>query len=431
MSRLLFLEFNEVNFKMLERYIEFGALPNFERLFTQHGYTETESESIYENIEPWIQWVTAHTGKTLAEHKVFRLGDIVDHDLEQIWEQVERQGFRVAAMSPMNAANCTNEAAFFVPDPWTKTAVTGGMLLKQAHAAIRQAVGDNAAGRLTWHSAFWLGLFATINVRPSQYVQMIKLIVQSRNRKWIKPIALDMLLANAFVSQVKRRQPDFATLFVNAAAHVQHHYLFSSKAYEGERSNPAWYVSANVDPLLDVYAAYDRILGLVQNTFPDARLMIATGLHQDPHENITFYWRLKNHDSFLTRLGVPFVRIDPLMSRDFIVVCQNVSDALSTETILSACVDKHGTPLFEVDNRGDNLFVMLTYPNDIDHDFEFISEDDVHSGFRDDIAFVAIKNGQHNGVGYFVDTGVQSPVHQAERQPLSFIPRRVMQAMTE
>ena len=79
-NRLLFLELNEVNFEMVDAYASQGALPNFRRLFDTHGYCQTSSETDYENLEPWIQWVTAHTGLTLAEHSVFRLGDIVHHD---------------------------------------------------------------------------------------------------------------------------------------------------------------------------------------------------------------------------------------------------------------------------------------------------------------------------------------------------------------
>ena len=47
--------------------------------------------------------------------------------------------------------------------------------------------------------------------------------------------------------------------------------------------------------MLEAYTLYDRIVGQVERAFPDARLMLATGLHQDPHREVTFYWRLKDH----------------------------------------------------------------------------------------------------------------------------------------
>ena len=75
MSKLLFLELNELNFEFVEHYARIGALPAIARLLEAHGYARTRSETVYEHIEPWIQWFTVHTGKAFGEHKVFRPGD--------------------------------------------------------------------------------------------------------------------------------------------------------------------------------------------------------------------------------------------------------------------------------------------------------------------------------------------------------------------
>ena len=88
-----------------------------------------------DEVEPWIQWVSAHTGLTLAEHGIFRLGDIVSHELPQIWEQLEESGLRVGAISPMNAKHRLHKPAFFVPDPWTQTGLTAGRTLRGLRAA--------------------------------------------------------------------------------------------------------------------------------------------------------------------------------------------------------------------------------------------------------------------------------------------------------
>lgn len=63
-------------------------------------------------LEPWIQWVTAHTGLTFEQHNVFRLGDIADKDIPQIWEYLETNGISVGAVSPMNANNRVSKAVF-------------------------------------------------------------------------------------------------------------------------------------------------------------------------------------------------------------------------------------------------------------------------------------------------------------------------------
>src|SRR6267378_5529889 len=118
------IELNELNFEFVQRYTESGRLPNFNRLLKRCELGTTFSETVYENVEPWIQWVTAHTGKTFDEHRVFRLGGIIGTDLDQIWEVLERSGVKVGAVSPMNAENRLVAPAFFVPDPWTPTRVS-------------------------------------------------------------------------------------------------------------------------------------------------------------------------------------------------------------------------------------------------------------------------------------------------------------------
>ena len=56
------------------------------------------------------------------QHKVFRLGDIVKYEGEQIFEKIESAGYHVGCISPMNASNKLKKPAYFIPDPWTNTA---------------------------------------------------------------------------------------------------------------------------------------------------------------------------------------------------------------------------------------------------------------------------------------------------------------------
>ena len=64
-NKLIFIELNEINFDVINFYIEKGeSLPNFKILIEQ-GIVSTKSESEYQNLEPWIQWPSVHTGKTL------------------------------------------------------------------------------------------------------------------------------------------------------------------------------------------------------------------------------------------------------------------------------------------------------------------------------------------------------------------------------
>lgn len=426
--QLVFLEMNEINFDYIRGYAERGKLPVLSALIAEHGVVETTSERNDEELEPWIQWVTAHTGKPLSQHGIFRLGDIVRHDIPQIWEVLEAQGLSVGAISPMNANNSCRGPAFFMPDPWTPATVTGPALMQRLYGAVAQAVNDNAQARLTPSSMAWLAMGLAAYARPTNYAQYGRLALAAlRGRPWTKPLILDQLLADLFIRQVRSKRPDFASLFLNAGAHIQHHYMFNSPIYSGGLKNPEWYIAQQYDPLLEVYELYDRIVGQVQRAFPDARLMLATGLHQDPHPEVTFYWRLKDHAEYLRKVGVPFQKVEPRMSRDFVVYCADAREAAEAERRLNAICAINGTPLFEIDNRGSDLFVMLTWPHDIPTDFEYRVDNMCRRDLHNDVAFVAIKNGQHNGIGYFLDTGAKADTCTAS-YPLTQLPQRIAAA---
>jgi hypothetical protein len=378
-------------------------------------------------LEPWIQWVTAHTGLTFEQHKVFRLGDIVGHDIEQVWERLEAAGLDVGAVSPINASNRTRRSPFFVPDPWTQTPVSGGWALRQLSLALGQAVGENAQQRMTAATLMRLVLGIAAHFRISTIGELAAHALRRSEESWRAVLFLDRLLADVFVRQWRRHKPRFATLFLNGAAHIQHHYMFSSSVYEGPRRNPGWYVKPSADPLLDVYRLYDRILADVQRLPGSPRIMLATGLHQDPHPVEQYYYRLKNHAHFLRKLDLPFASIEARMSRDFTVYCASEADANRCAAGLEALLAADGVPLFTVDNRGLDLFVMLTYPKEIARGFVHSNGRQMREDFADDVVFVALKNGEHNGIGYFADTGAP-PIAPGTQFPLTELFARVCEA---
>ena len=69
-NKTILLGLNELNFDYIKFYINQGLLPNFKKILDIQPPIETVSESDYKLLEPWVQWVTIHTGKTFDEHKI-------------------------------------------------------------------------------------------------------------------------------------------------------------------------------------------------------------------------------------------------------------------------------------------------------------------------------------------------------------------------
>ncbi|MGB0981154.1 MAG: hypothetical protein ACPGUH_03550 [Winogradskyella sp.] len=427
-KKIILLGLNELNFDYIKHYVKQGLLPNFKHVFESYQCVETTSESEYKLLEPWIQWCTIHTGKTYAEHKVFRLGDIVNRkDLKQIFETAEEHGLTVGAISPFNADNRLKKPAFFVPDPWTQTTASGDAFVKNISEAAAQAVNDNAKGSLSKKSILSIIKTYVKVVAPAKYGQYLKLATGLKTKIGVKAVIFDKLLGDLFLHQWKKKQPDFSNLFLNTGAHFQHHYMFNSAAYDGELSNPDWYCPKTQDPLLMVLKVYDQIIGSLLKL--DARLLIATGLHQKPHKHNTFYWRLDAHTSFLNTIGIDdFKSVIPRMSRDFLIEFNNAEDALAAQKELETYRStSDNTAIFTVDNRVESLFVELTYPNNIENSFGIKGSKSI-SNFEDYVSFVAIKNGEHHNVGYYIDTAVPKKL-KTETMPLASVYNAILKAL--
>jgi len=321
---------------------------------------------------------------------------------------MEKKGKKIGAISPFNAANRLNTPNFFIPDPWTVTPPSGSWLIRKLATAVRQSVNDNAQERLQFSSIATILASLIVYVPFNRYNHYIKLIT-SKKKVGMKAIVLDSLLTDVFMHQWKRHKPDFSSLFLNSGAHIQHHYLFNSAVYEGDLENPEWYCPKAQDPLLTILEEYDNAIKRLDAE--GVKLYIATGLHQKPHHHTTFYWRLKEHAAFLDAVGIRYKTVVPRMSRDFMIEFDNREDALASEKILESYVaSDNKKEIFEVDNRGLSLFIELVYPHNIEDNFSIESSTGAPriEQFRKLIAFVAIKNGEHHGVGYFMTNFKQS-----------------------
>jgi len=424
---LILLELNEINFEFVDEYASRGELPHLSGFVARHGLRQTLAERHFEQLEPWIQWVTVHTGLDYAHHGVFRLGDIVDTAHRQIWEVLEERGLRVGAISPMNARNAVRDPAFFVPDPWTRTPTVGSWDLRLLSHAVSVLVNDNAQARMKPSALLALAAGAARNLRIGSAARNLSFLWNGRSWKWQRALLLDSLLADTFLRHWRRERPDFATLFLNAGAHVQHHYMYASPCYRGPHKNPPGYLPEGCDPVLDAYRLYDRILADVQHRAEGARVMIVTGLSQTPNPRLIYYYRPRDHKALLGLLKVPFDDVVPRMSRDFLVTCSDEATALRAERQLASVVSAEGERIFSVDNRGSSLFCMVCYTQEIPRDFGVRFAGGELAQFDEHVALVTIENAIHKRIGYFADSGL-SPKQGPDSIPLAEVFARILQS---
>ncbi len=406
-KKLILLELNEVNFDLVRQYIESypSEFPHFSELFKKYSIS-TESEIEYSSLEPWIQWVSIHTGLKLAEHNIFRLGDIINSPKTQIFEIVETAGYSVGCICPINADNRLKNAAYFLPDPWTNTRSDSSWWSKKMSQAISQVVNDNSSGHISLVNLGYLILGFLRFFRFKYLYLYLAIGYRTLRSKWNKALLLDLLLHDIHLKLLLKEDPDFSTIFFNAGAHIQHHYLLNasdlnkSKKTINRIKNPKWYISQHEDPVREVYKLYDFIIGDYLQ-MKNIELLVATGLSQVKYDVCKYYYRLKNHVDFLSKLGITFQKVYPRMTRDFLIeFSSRVEAQLALKKLESLFICETGIQLFgKIDDRGLSLFVTLSYPNEI------LPGSLVKSG-KDEfdiyphLVFVALKNGKHHCKGY-------------------------------
>src|SRR4051812_2933085 len=137
--RLILLEFNELCPDLIDKFIGEGILPNFKRLRDAADTFVTHTNEAI--LEPWIQWVTVHTGVPLAEHGIVDLDEAKKLRHPTFWE--ERANQNVLLISPMNVNFKHARGSVFLPDPWAASQ-SPSEEVSALHAFIRFAVGNHA-----------------------------------------------------------------------------------------------------------------------------------------------------------------------------------------------------------------------------------------------------------------------------------------------
>ncbi|WP_435166761.1 hypothetical protein [Candidatus Pelagibacter bacterium nBUS_28] len=405
--KLLFIQLNEINFDLVDKYLSVSKKNKFKNLkIIRNTYKSfhTYAENKYENLEPWIQWVSVNLGKDFNDHNIFRLGDIVNFTKEkQIFEKIEERGFKVGAISPMNTDNRLKNPSYFLPDPWTNTHSDNSSFSKRLSLMLKQTINDNASGSLSFRSILTIMEIILKTFHFKKTLFLIKLIFSSLAKPWKKSLVLDYLIHLLHINFLKKKSPNFSSVFLNAGAHIQHHYFYNTKHLKNLPTNPGWYINPSFDPIEDMLDVYDKIIGdylkLLKN---ENQLLVSTGLRQVPYDMVKFYYRLKNHSIFLNKIGINFSKVLPRMTRDFEIIFDNNKNLKIAKSILENIKSKKNDLkiFFEIEERDRSLFVVLTYPHEVERDDIIIINKNLELNFFNELVFVAIKNGMHDTKGY-------------------------------
>jgi hypothetical protein len=365
--RLIMAEFNELSPVLMDKFIAAGKLPNFERLRSQSEVYLTDAQEAQEDLEPWIQWVTVHSGLTYAEHGIRNLGDGHKLDQKNIWDLLSDAGKRVWVCGSMNINYRLPINGWVLPDPWMRSVKPHPEeVLAPYHrfvsANVQEYTREDTPLSRGEQLAF-LRFMARHGLSPRTITAIGRQLISERtsDTHWRRAVILDKLQFDLFGSHWKRGRPDFATFFLNSTAHFQHLYWrnmepehFKVKPEPGEQA-------VYEDAILYGYEQMDAICGgLLDLADEDTVLVFATALSQQPC--LTYEegggkntYRPRDFETFVHTVGIEDpVEVTPVMAEEFHLEFETADAARDAEARLNElrCEDE---PAMGVKREGTGL----------------------------------------------------------------------------
>jgi hypothetical protein len=409
-SRVVQLELNEISRDLIERLVSKGRLPNFRRLLQDWTYIQTESETEYDLLEPWIQWTSVHTGEPFSGHGIFRLSDADRLHVSQIWEVLSQRGIESAIIGSLNAVRGSANGGMFFPDPWSKRGLTHPPQLQSLWDLLSRKVQGHATDSVSLEHSFKGALeFVKLKLPVPIYGLILAEVFNQawdKKQRWRLASAFDAFLTAIFVRTLRQTRFGFYTLFLNSAAHYQHHYW---RNHEREKFSPK-IISPDChvtdDPVAHGYERFDQILAQVLEAAQDGNtlVIVASGLSQTPYtqkenEGGMNYYRLKNHVRFVQQMQIHGVDVFPLMSRDWQLCCHSANDFDRAWHALSS-LQVENEKLFRLEsNRENHIFIETAVTRALPKAASITGHDGPAIVFSDVFSCIAIKSGHHHDKG--------------------------------
>lgn len=364
-KKVLFIELNEFNYELLDSLSKKFQLRNIQKILSFYK-TETFTEDLYESdyLEPWVQWVSVHTGVPSSKHEIKHLGDVPHLANPQIWEKLSEKGLTSGIWGAMNASQGKAEnCLFFLPDPWTFSEEAYPKELTPLYDALRYTSKNylNTSQLKMIQKVSRLLLFlASKKLIPSLIQEVPNLLKQAKQFKGeaFPYISLfDYLSTLLFLKMQEKYKPNFSLIFLNSLAHLQHHH-WKTELIE---VNPKFKYGLNY---------LDRALGLLLHFYKDDHILVANGLSQK-NTNLETPWilyRQKDQKLFLELSGLSFLRVESHMTHDAHIFFENEKDKNLAEFVLKNAKIE-GESLFAVEPYSEDplkLFYKIIFTNKIE-----------------------------------------------------------------
>jgi hypothetical protein len=337
-KNLLLLEINECNFayffKVANKFNNKNINNYFYNKKNLKTYTRDKQEGY--NLDPWVQWVSVHTGLESSKHKVFRIGQKLDGKFYQIWDGLCAKGLSCSIWGAFNAIlRKKNNIVNYMPDPWsfTQFAYPNNLnnLLKLSRYYAKTYPSSNNL-KLILYFIFFLKeiIFSkTIIYILKNFSSFLLIFFKCRIKSFNLYFFLDLISLVHFINIGKKSNTNFNIIALNCFAHYQHNY-WDEDRYE---EIYYWYLKKFIEQFQILEEKYNSVI--VFNGFDQKKI------HNE------FHLRPKNFNNFFKILEINFLNIEPDMTAGAFIFFKNFEDKINALNKIKL-VSIFNYPLFEV-----------------------------------------------------------------------------------
>lgn len=304
MKDLLLIELNEIDFEFLKSALISKNRPNIKRLLSLTKIsTKTEDKEEGHNLDPWVQWVSIHTGLPSSVHNVYNFSNHLNLKYDQTWDKLANMGYSCSIWGAMNSRMSShNNILHYLPDPWNFDENANSKSLNNFLEFPRYFAGNYKSLKIKniikpvfklFFSFFSEKIFFDIFKKLGFF---IKSFVKSDTRIFIFYLILDLITIKVIKKRIKNQIPSFLLIFLNSSAHFQHNQ---------------W----DREDLFDVYFDFIEIilkdLFEIKNNYES--MIVVNGFSQIKIKP-KYLCKIKDPKIFFTELGLFFKSIEANMT---------------------------------------------------------------------------------------------------------------------
>ena len=389
MQKIILIELNEVPLRVFDRYVEERPHSHVARVMRGSRQYETITEDKIQ-LDPWISWPTMHRGVIL------HLGQIlkdVDRQYPPIWALLKKDGRKVGVFGSLHSNNLPDDAkeySFYVTDFFAHEVFAHPKELlpfQQLNITMTRESARNVSDRLPVQL---LGSaaksFPALGIRFDTLFEGARQLASEKingKRKIRRRNYQSMLMADAFVKQLEKSKPDFATVYSNNVAAAMHRYwgAMFPEDYENLTITQEW-IATYREEILAAMDMFDKVLGKVLGFVednPEYTLVIGTSMGQGaiPCEHADDFLTIKSLEKFMNALGLTQ---DEWVFRPAMVPCLGVvvPDEEPRERLRKALAS------FEIDGhrieKDDRPLMPMTWDEKDNGFFHFYTQFDDYEG---------------------------------------------------